>query len=108
MPSRRYLKKRSELGRKMARARWDADRARREEERPAREAEMALRDALAEHARLPGDYIGTLEWRDRSGKVRRWVVRRARRVDQIRIDGAAGARSMSWLCDRLRRHLARS
>lgn len=105
MPSKRYLKKRSELGRKMAKARWDADRARREAERPAREAEMAVRDAIAEHARLPGDYMGTLEWRDRSGQVRRWVVRRAQRIDQIRVDGVAGARSWTWLLDRLRRRL---
>lgn len=105
MNPKRIIERARARSAKMNKARWDAERARREAERPEREAEMAMVDALAEHARIPGDYIGTLEWRDRSGKVRRWVVRRAERVDQISVDGVDGARSWTWLSDRLRRRL---
>lgn len=105
MPSARYIKKKSELGRRMAKRRWELERQRIDAEMPARIAEMEMRRVLAENAIDPGDYIGTLQWRERSGKVRKWVVRRAERINQIEIDGVGGPKSWSWLTDRIRRHL---
>lgn len=105
MPSQRYFNKLSERGRKMARARWDKENRRIAEEMPARLAEMELARALNEYATEPGDWIGTLEYRSRSGKVRKWVVRRGPRRDQIAIDGIKKPKSWTWLLDKLRRRI---
>ena len=68
---------------------------------------MALEDALNEHARRPGDFIGTLQWHSRSGKVRRWTILRGSRVNQIRVKGCRGDKSWSWLLARLRARISR-
>lgn len=89
----------------MNRARWDAENRRIEAEIPARLAEMELVRVLNEHAAEPGEWIGTLEYRSRSGKVRKWVVRRGPRRDQIAIDGIERPKNWTWLFDKLRRRI---
>jgi hypothetical protein len=103
---RKRLKAKSERARACANVRWSRDRARRDAEEPARLREMELARILGEGPPEPGEYIGTLQWSDRSGTVRRWTVRRGERAGSIRIDGVAKPRTMTWLLDRLRRHLA--
>lgn len=91
----------------MARARWDADRARRDAEEPARLAELALQPPVTE-----GTAIGVLEWRDlRSGEVRRWTVLRGDRVDRVVLRAAAdgrktGSHGWTWILEHLRGYLA--
>jgi hypothetical protein len=106
MRSRRYHKRISELAKKANKRRWDKDRARREAEMPARIAQMALEKAIGEGALQPGDYLGTLQWRQCDGSVRKWIVRQGSRSNQIRVDGVTKEHGWTWLLDRLRRHLA--
>jgi hypothetical protein len=90
----------------MARARWDADRARRDAEETARLAEIERARVIGEGPPQSGDYVGTLQWHGADGKIRRYRLRRAGRWGQIAIDGIDGPRSVTWLLDRLRRHLS--
>jgi len=110
MHYRTFYKARSERGKRMARARWDADRARRDAAEPARLAEIA--DIHATNLpRSKGDVLGSLQWTcARSGKVRRWVVRIGSRCDQVTVEAKDGRRSssMGWarLLNSLRGYLA--
>ena len=103
---RNSLKRKSELGRKLAAARWAKDRARRDAEEPERRRELELARILGEGPIEPGQYVGTLQWSDHTGKVRRWTIRRGHRAGQITVDGVTGTRTMTWMLDRLRRHLS--
>jgi hypothetical protein len=67
---------------------------------------MELARVLGEGAPEPGQYVGTLQWHGADGKVRRWTVRRGTRAGQIVIDGLTTPKTVTWLLDRLRRHLA--
>lgn len=106
MRSRRYSKKLSEAGRKAARARWDRENARIEAEMPDRLREMERRRVLNEGFANEGDYIGTLEWRDKTGKVRKWVIRRGPRYNQMLIDGVEAPKSVTVLMSKLRKSLS--
>ena len=58
--------------------------------------------------RLPeGEFIGTLQWQDMSGAVRRWKVRQGKRVDQIRVEGMKDDHGWDFVLAKLRGHLAR-
>jgi hypothetical protein len=95
-----------ERGRKMARARWELDRARRD--CLATEIELQLTEADAINLpRNQGDAIGILQWTDfQSGKVRRWTVRVGDRADRYTMhapDGRATAsHGWTWILDHLR------
>jgi hypothetical protein len=45
------------------------------------QAEARMVRENGDHPPLPGTLIGVLEWRDRSGVVRRWHVRQGRRLN---------------------------
>lgn len=100
------LKAKSERARAKARKRWAMDRARRDAEEPARLRELELARILGEGPIEPGQYVGTLQWSDHTGKVRRWTIRRGHRSGQITVDGVTGPRTVTWMLDRLRRHLS--
>lgn len=112
---RRYNRRRaealSERGRRMANARWAADRARRDAEEPVRLLEMAL----AEARNLPcreGDAVGILEWTDlREGQKRRWVIRIGDRADRYTAHSPDGRhtppRGLTWLFNKLRSRILR-
>lgn len=105
----RYCKERSLRGRRMAEARWAADRARRDAAEPARRRELAEIEAV-NLPRRAGDVLGVLQWTDaRSGRVRRWTVRIGHRVDQVVAvapDGRrTGSHGWTWLLAHLRRYL---
>jgi len=106
MHSRRKSLAASELGRRKARARWALDKARRDAEEPGRVMAMHLAEVIGEGPVAEGDYVGTLQWHGADGKVRRWTIRRAARAGQCVVDGVEKARSVTWLLDRLRRHLS--
>ena len=103
---RNSLKRNSQLGRKLAKARWAKDRARRDAEEPARLRELELARIIGEGPIEPGQYVGTLQWSDHTGKVRRWTVRRGDRAGRISVDRVAGPKTVTWITDRLRRHLS--
>lgn len=73
---------------------------------------------LVEHewVRVPkGEYLGTLQWHDASGQVRRWVIRQGDRANNISVQalvfGCSSGRlyrTWTWLSDRLRRVLCPS
>lgn len=113
MPSRyNRLKARaaSDRGRRMARARWDAENARREAEGPARLRELAEIE-IANLPRRQGDPLGCLQWHDfRSGKVRRWTIRIGDRADRITVESPGTPPSKShgwtWFMTQLRKHLS--
>ena len=101
-----YFMRLSDKGRKMARARWDADRKRRDAEEPAR-----LREMLDRIPSGPGDCVGCLQYRDhRSGTVKRWRViatRDPRRVILQAPDGRqTQAHGWTWHLNHLRPYLA--
>jgi hypothetical protein len=105
------IKAASERGRRMALARWAADRARRDAEEPDRMREIAA--IAAENLPCdPGDPLGCLQWTDyRTGHVRRWIVRIGARRDQVTIEspGKPPTRShgWAWVLTKLRKHLCR-
>lgn len=90
----------------MNRARWAADKARRDAEESERAFEMELARVLGEGPIAAGQYVGTLQWSDSHGKVRRWTFRRGERAGSVRIDGIAKPKTVTWVLDRLRRHLS--
>ena len=69
-------------------------------------AQMELEKVIGGGALKPGDYMGTLQWRQCDGSVRKWIVRQGSRSNQIRIDGVKKEHGWTWLTDRLRVHLA--
>lgn len=79
----RRIKALREKSRVMNRARWSRHRA--EIDRKIATGEMPL----PERGVQPGDLRGVLQWTGADGKVRRWTVRHASRVNSIRIDGVA-------------------
>lgn len=110
MHYRRYYKARSDIGRKMARARWDRENARIEAEMPERLRYLAETRANNYPAN-PGDILGTLQWTDAAtGKVRRWIIRIGDRRDQITAETPDGRRTRSrgwtWFLEHLRGYLA--
>lgn len=113
MPSsytRRRINALRERGRRMANARWRAERERRDAEAP----EILRYLAEIEAQNLPrrkGDAIGCLQWTDyRTGKVRKWIVRIGDRIDRITVESPGKKRTAShgwtWVMDRLRGFLA--
>ena len=98
MHSKRKAMAASKRGRMMANARWSKDRA--------RLFEMERARVLGEGPPKPGDYVGTLQWSGADGKIRRYRIRRGARWGQLTIDGIEGAKNVTWLLDRLRRHLS--
>lgn len=106
MKTRRIIERARERSRKWNKIRWGADRARRDAEEPARLLEMEIARVLNECPSKAGDYVGTLQWSDYTGRVRRWTLRQGGRSGSIRIDGIAQPRTVTWLLDRLRRHLS--
>ena len=103
---RNSLKTKSEIGRKLALTRWAKDRARRDEEEAAHVFAMDLARVLGEGLVEPGQYVGTLQWSDATGKIRRWTLRRGNRSGRIMVDGVSHPKTVTWLLDRLRRHLS--
>lgn len=101
----RYRKKLSELGKIASTKRWENERKRRDPSKLLYEIEKAK--VLNESTDRKGSYIGTLEWRDHSGKVRRWVIRRGTRFNQMTIDGVRGAKCVTSLMEKLRKSLSR-
>jgi len=96
----------------MALARWKMDRARRDAEEPERIREIILQEAAYPPV-VEGTPVGSFEYRDfRSGEVKRWVIERGGRADQIRFRHPDGRRSRSggwawafvqlrkWICSR--------
>jgi hypothetical protein len=58
--------------------------------------------------RLPeGEYIGTLQWQDMSGKVNRWTVRQGKRVDQIHVGGMREDHGWDYVLAKLRAKLSK-
>jgi DNA invertase Pin-like site-specific DNA recombinase len=112
MPSRSIslrIKAKQEQGRKMARARWDADRARRDAEEPERIREIAEIE-IQNLPRKQGDALGSLQWTDfRTGKVRRWVFRIGDRADQVTMEATdgrvTGSHGWAWILAHLRPYL---
>jgi hypothetical protein len=100
------LKYKSELGRNLALARWKKDRARRDEEEDARVFAMKLARVIGEGPVEAGQYVDTLQWHGADGKICRYRIRRCVRAGQILIDGVDSPRTVTWLLDRLRRHLS--
>jgi hypothetical protein len=113
MPTRSIafkIKAQQERGRKMAKARWDADRARRNEEEPERMRELAEIE-IQNLPRKQGDALGSLQWTDfRTGKVRRWTFRIGSRSDQVTMHAPDGrgteSHGWTWVMDHLRGYLA--
>lgn len=112
-PYKRHIAKaQSARGRRMAHARWAADRARRIAEAPQRIYQMGL----AEAENLPrnqGDMLGSLQWHDaRTGRVRRWIVRIGDRADRITIESpgtpATRPHGWTWFFTHLRKKILRS
>jgi multidrug efflux pump subunit AcrA (membrane-fusion protein) len=106
MHSRRKSLAASALGRKKALARWAKDRVRRDAEEPARIHAMELARIIGEGPIEKGQYVGTLQWADHTGKVRRWTIRRGSRSGAVMVDGIDDPKTVTWLLDRLRRHLS--
>ena len=97
----------SDRGRRMARARWDRDRARRDAEQPERERALAIIEARNLPSRQ-GDAIGTLQWTDhRTGEVRRWTLRIGDRADRYTVhspsgQSTTGSHGLTWIFAKLR------
>ena len=112
MPSRSIslrIKAKQEQGRKMARARWDADRARRDTEMLERIQELAEIEMM-NLPRKQGDILGSLQWTDaRTGRIRRWIIRIGDRIDRITMESMDGKQTSShgwaWVLNSLRPHL---
>lgn len=106
MRSHRYYKKISESRRKSALARWAKDRERRDTEEPARRREMEMAEVTGEGRPLkPGEYFGTIEYRDWSGKVHRITLRQGQRKNSLQIDGCKKEHGITWVLDKLRRKI---
>jgi len=89
----------------MNKARWDADRARRDAEEPVRRREMEMAEVTGERALRPGEYFGTVEFRDRWGKVHRITLRQGERKNSLQIDGCKREHGVTWILDKLRRRI---
>jgi len=103
------IKALSDKGKRMAKARWDADRARRDAEEPERIRQLAEWESW-NLPRKEGDILGSLQWTDaRSGKVRRWIIGIGDRSDRITMEAPDGRKTEShgwtWVLARLRGHL---
>lgn len=110
MPSsytRRKINALRERGRRMANARWKAERERRDAEAP--EIERHLAEIEAQNLpRRQGDAIGCLQWTDyRTGKVTKRIVEIGDRSDRIVVRQPDGPRSRShgwtWFLDHFRK-----
>ena len=104
--SKRKIKALSDKGRRMANARWKADKERRDTEEPARIRELE-ETAIQNLPRREGDSLGCLQWTDfRTGKVRRWVVRIGNRADRVTLETPGGkpisSHGWTWVMDHLR------
>ena len=111
MPScytRRRIKALSERGKRMANARWKADRARRDAEEPQRIREQREIEAI-NLPRREGDPLGFLQWTDfGTGKVRRWVIRMGDRSDRMTMEARGkitGSHGWTWITNNLRKKL---
>lgn len=111
MPSsytRRRINALRERGKRMAEARWKADRERRDAEMPQRIRAIAEIETI-NLPRRQGDALGCLQWTDfRTGKVRRWTVRIGCRRDRITVEAPGAKPSAShgwtWFLTQLRKH----
>jgi hypothetical protein len=106
--TRKFIQAASERGRRMARARWAADRRRRDAEAPERIREIESA-AIENLPRKQGDPIGCLQWQDfRTGKITRWTVRIGDRADRFTLhapDGrATRPHGWTWITTHLRKH----
>jgi hypothetical protein len=90
-------RRREKVLRKCAAAR--ATRARKRQERPIPERPP---QRLSE-----GEFLGTLQWQDMSGKVNRWTVRQGKRVDQIHVDGMREDHGWDYVLAKLRTKLSK-
>ena len=90
----------------MSSARWRADRKRRDAEESARVREMELAEVTGEGRALrPGEYFGTIEYRERSGKVHRITLRQGKRKNSLQVQGCKREHGITWVLDRLRRKI---
>lgn len=106
MNTRRLIERARARSQKMNKARWDADRARRDADAPARRLEMEMAEVTGEGRPLkPGEYFGTIEYRDWSGKVHRITLRQGQRKNQLQIDGCKQDHGVTWILDKLRRKI---
>ena len=88
-----------ERGKRMAAARWKAERDRQNAEMPARIRELE-EIAIQNLPHRPGDPLGCLQWHDyRTGRVRRWIVRIG--------DQPTASHGWTWLTEKIRAHLCR-
>lgn len=106
----RKAKALSDRGKRMAEARWKADRARRDAEMLERIRELAEADAI-NMPRKRGDSLGSIQWTDfRSGKVRRWIVKIGDRSDRMTFHSTDGRSTAShgwtWFLNHIRGYLA--
>lgn len=100
-----------EKGKRMAAARWKAERERRDADMPERI--RGLEEIATQN--LPhkqGDALGCLQWTDfRTGRVRRWIVRIGDRRDRVTVETPGNPPSQShgwaWIMEKLRAHLCR-
>ena len=106
MNTRRLIERARARSQQMNKARWDADRARRDADEPARRLEMEAAEVSGEGLpRKPGEYFGTIEYRDWGGKVHRITLRQGRRKNQLQIDGCRQDHGVTWILDKLRRKI---
>lgn len=100
----------SERGRRMAKARWTADRARRDAEMPERIRELAIIE-IENLPRNQGDALGCLQWTDfRTGRIHRWTIRIGDRIDRVTLQSPDGRSTQphgwTWVMNHLRGFLA--
>lgn len=100
-----------ERGRRMANARWKADRARRDEEEPER-WRMLKEIEMVNLPKKQGDALGCFQWHDyRTGKKRKWIIRIGDRSDRMTVDLPEGKTTKShgwtWILTMLRKHLSK-
>jgi len=109
--NRRKINAMRERGKRMAAARWKAERERQNAEMPARIRELE-EIATQNLPHRPGDPLGCLQWHDfRTGRVRRWIVRIGDRRDRVTVETTGGQPTAShgwtWLTEKIRAHLCR-
>jgi hypothetical protein len=105
--TRKQIQALRERGQRMARVRWENDRARRDAWQPARERELAEIE-VRNLPRNQGDAVATLQWTDhRTGQVRRWTLRIGDRADRFTVHAPSGestakSHGLTWIFNKLR------
>lgn len=95
-----------EKGERMARARWDKDRAERDARQAQREADLRTIE-IENLPRSKGDVLGVMQWTcASSGRVRRWVIRIGDRCDRITVESSQNtSHGWTWFFEKLRKHI---